>query len=1275
MPSQSDWESQKDVIRDLYLYHDLTLKALRERMHSNGFIATKSQYETKFKAWGFFKNSANIPAATWKHVGYKVTKRKRENEDSTVLIDGVLVDQKRLRKEISRYCYSTAEKIELENIGAPSPPGPLTTVATPPSSQETFTISPWPENLPWLAFVRSLNTYFASPRQSHEASRRSQQGQSTPQSKAHHVFSSTNTDISVLSSGRKSTYIITGRDRLELIQSILPHSSNGNRTADIHNSMSLLSTTSSHWALKLMVYMASNNLLDPRDLPKIWRLVEETGVKDWANLSKSLELGETSLKAAIEYLFGAGVKTRHTEIVSWLLDLGIDSNKKIGSVLGYLHLPLVIAADGRYGKKDLSIVRLLLLKGASPLLRCCEEHNTATHLAIFDPKSEAEILEVFLQAILKTQNLQPDSRPTENFFQENGNRNSNCEGQLSEDEIFLKLEVLVDMLEKSFTGKPPPWATLTTPKALIQAVELNNHNLIRIIHKRGVSMNSYVEYPNQWHKFPLDVAVSGEQSLPSTVKLLLELGALPNYNPDPEWEGTCSRTLQNVVHNIEGEFQAELVEILIEHGAAFRGSVYCNDEPQQNLMDCAIASEDVGVIEALHSAGLPLPETSLVLLKKLDSIFERDPYNGWKEAEEFDALIQFLALKTMDFTLRLGQWTVLDYAMCLGMKEAGRIMFEKGAVYSRKFVHESCFSDWFSFDDLETMLLRVSTPRSEKQKRSWLFYRVVGTMRAGDLSTGDILATSVGIGLQDYCKLPSSPNHEAYIILQACLTRNVNLIGLTLELFPNTYSPAALRTLIWYQTGTSVDYWDFIESLLRRRSNSSLPLQKFEEKRLFLQVAYGELTGEGDPKVLGWFHKYGTEAFDLVNLHSSALLMDALCIPNHCNSDEYNPDESFSTEACYRRPSHSCDKLNISQLCKRGLNASTYLGLIMVAQGQPSQIRVLLPHGLHLDRRFPWCLTMLQFAVAREDLTMARELLEAGANLNARAPWKDIPKWVDERILSVISDSLDVINTGSRKFTKRRTAFQLTIERGNFSMIRLLLEFGADVNEPPARVGGATALQLACIKGSIDIVRLLIQKEANVNAAGAEYYGRTALEGAAEHGRLDIVFFLLGSGCLVYDSFRKQYIRAVGLARARAHHTVATELQKYGDWTDDDEVALQSTNLTDIEPETHDLEEELEDDEEVSEIDPEELLSRDFDPFPSDMFSESESEDYDSSSDDEDEVMSSDEGSVQAQVNVFEISQQATEPSTGQLGFWDEFIEYGGDEESRRLWEGLCQGL
>ncbi|KAK6222660.1 hypothetical protein LQW54_000841 [Pestalotiopsis sp. IQ-011] len=821
MPSKSEWESQKDVIRELYLNKDYPLKALRDRMNSAGFVATKSQYETKFKAWGFSKNDTNVSAATWKHVGYKIAKRKHRDEDSTVFIDGVEFNHKRVKKEISRYTYSTIERVQLESIGAPSPPGPLAIVATPPSSQQAFSINYWPGNLPWLTFVRALNAHLPSVHQANKIPPTVLHGLFMPQSGPQADLLSRN-ETSIPDDSQRLAHIATGRERLNLIQTILPHISDPERAPEIQNSMSLLSTTSSHWGLKLLIYLASNNLLEPEDLDDIWRLVEETGIKELANISKSLHLGETSLKAALEYLFEAGV-----------------------------------------------------------------------------------------------------------------------------------------------------WASR-------------------------------------------------------------------------------------------------------------------------------------------------------------------------------DALVR-------------------------GVRDL----------------------------------------------------------------------------VQDYRKLPRSQKHEAHIIRQVCVERNVYLIGLVLELFPSTYSPAALEELILFQTEQGVNNWKLIEELLQRRLNASSSLDRHLDTRIFMHAVYNALIHKDNSEVLQWFHDNSPEAFELANLNPSAFLMNVIHSPVKLSPRlQQMPVELKS--------------LNMNQLYKNGLKTSAYLGLLAVFTGRVDQISDLLHNGMRPSRRFAWSLTILQLAVAREDLPMSRRLLEAGADPNGRPPWRDIPRFIRLRIPYEVSELLTTDRF--RKYTKRRSALQLAVERGDLPMIMLLLENGAELNGPPARVGGATAIQIACMKGYIDITKLLIERGADVNGAGAEYSGRTALEGAAEHGRLDTVFLLLESGCLVHGSFRRQYIRAVGFARAQAYHTVAKELQDYGDWTDDDEGVLSSIDLRDIRPESRNLEEELQDDEDVSEVDSEDLESRKSDPLPQEMWSESEFEDYLSAADEEDATTSG-QSTPKGILDECGSSERGTEPQAVRLDTWDDLLEYYGDDE------------
>lgn len=1076
-----------------------------------------------------------------------------------------------------------------------------------------------------------------------------------PQSRSQPDHPLRNDTTSIPGASQRLAHITTGRERLNLIQTILPQSSDPERVPEIQNSMALLSTTSSHWGLKLLIYLASNNLLKPEDLDDIWRLVEETGIKELANISKSLHLGETSLKAALEFLFEAGIWVDRTDIVSWLLDIGIDPNRRIRSPdMQGSHLPIVVALRmWRWGMAAKnSMIRLIVSKGASTLLRCCEKHNTATHWAIVRGRLDAENLELFLQCAQEAQGRQLTSQQPRNVCQEDRTQRDDCGARQNPDAVFFTLELLIDVAEEVLNDISPSSTTMVSPETLIMAVEYNNHTVMRIFRSRGLSMNCCDA--NQESPLARGLMLVGDCVEVSTIELLLELGASPNYEPCPNSGDLCFGALETVIHYCIPEVQAELVGSLIRNGAIVQGSVSCGNGNHQNLMHCALRrgtethcciNEDVPTI--LCEAGLPFPKTCLV--DHMESIHALVTHGAHDLDLEMGTLLPTLVSETTDLSLQseIG-WTALDYALDLGMKEAGELMLEKGAVHSHKFIHHHCLTGYFEFEELETLFRRLPPPRGDKQRSTFLFYRIIGTLRAQD-PTGDAIASGVRDLIQDYRKLPGIRGHEAYIIREACGTGDVCLIGLVLELIPNTYSPDALQRLIPYPTSKGVDNWEFIKELLIRRSRVSSPLRTIQETRIFFDIC-DALISEGNSKMLEWFHNNNEEAFELANLHPSAFLINAV--------------RSYSnwSNAWFLRwyGSGELNDLNKNQLYKFRLNPSTYLGLLAIYTGRVDQISDLLHYGMRPDRRFPWSLTMLQLAVARENLPMSRRLLEAGADVNGRPPWRDIPGFIKLRIPYKV---YKVLTTDySEGYTKRRSALQLAVEQGNISMIILLLENGADLNGPPARVGGATAIQIACTKGYLDITKFLIERGADVNGAGAEYFGRTALEGAAEHGRLDTVFLLLESGCLVHGSFRKQYCRAVGYARAEAHHTVAKELQDYGDWTNDDEYILSRIDLRDIEPVSRDLEEELHDDEDISEVDTEDLQWEVFDAFPFEMDSESEFENYSSVDDDEDTI-SSGQSTSTGIVDEYGSSERGNEPQAVQLDTWDDLLEYYGDDE------------
>ncbi|KAJ5089171.1 ankyrin repeat-containing domain protein, partial [Penicillium argentinense] len=166
-------------------------------------------------------------------------------------------------------------------------------------------------------------------------------------------------------------------------------------------------------------------------------------------------------------------------------------------------------------------------------------------------------------------------------------------------------------------------------------------------------------------------------------------------------------------------------------------------------------------------------------------------------------------------------------------------------------------------------------------------------------------------------------------------------------------------------------------------------------------------------------------------------------------------------------------------------------------------------------RDSPGDVTAIQAAASRNNIDVARVLLEKGADANAPANklggmtalQTAVSKNNFEMVELLIQHGADV--NGLPSPIRGRTALQAAAEGRLVKLSEYLIARGANVNAPAAHNRGVSALQGAAIKGNIRIVEILLRCGAEINGAPAIEQGRSAIEGAAENGRLHTLRLLL----------------------------------------------------------------------------------------------------------------------------------------------------------------------
>lgn len=159
----------------------------------------------------------------------------------------------------------------------------------------------------------------------------------------------------------------------------------------------------------------------------------------------------------------------------------------------------------------------------------------------------------------------------------------------------------------------------------------------------------------------------------------------------------------------------------------------------------------------------------------------------------------------------------------------------------------------------------------------------------------------------------------------------------------------------------------------------------------------------------------------------------------------------------------------------------------------------------------------------------------------------------------------DVYGVSGPKDPVKITALMLAMDSGNIEIIHTILDRGLDVNEINfvrklrckyctrkrcyCYCTGTTVLQEAAALGNLDIVKVLIQYGGNVNAPAYGENGARALHAAVSHGNTEVVEFLLENGADVNHLSNEESVysrSALTIAMETNHTKIVAMLVKAG---------------------------------------------------------------------------------------------------------------------------------
>ncbi|KMP07087.1 ankyrin-1 [Coccidioides immitis RMSCC 2394] len=1155
------WDNYKDILEDLYLHQNMSLKEVRTTMIPKGLEVTygsfmtndptypqltlkrECQYEAQFKEWGFRKK---LKKEEWRIVGYKTLKRKRERKETEMLLNKRVICPKKFKRQCSRY-MSLSEMMGITNEGPPpkTPDGvKLRTPRTEAAPQELaliqspalsgsfgFSGSFDPSSImqPCIQKLAILPCaeLFSILRADGEG------GCPTYNS----VFTKTVDPLTIQACSKGLDQSVQEKRSLGLINQAMEAMNPAHR-----------SQTAVEEAFRLFVYLAANKLINIDDEQYEALYGQLRSYFPPAAWKCMFSIRSPAVEALAESLFPFAVKAGDAVTVQEILQ------------------HTTIDPDTRIGLPDLQTPRIGLLDLQTPLQFACTRGFLELVRVLLDARADVNKFPA-LSCALRV-----------GFADGHG-------------------AALVKILLQAGANVNPE----TGDFPLSVAAANGDAVAVSLLLDAGANVNPLFKTPPLVHA--LRSSFMDVENVTAVVRQLLEAGAMidgPMWNVDLPDEEDNWDTMLELAADLNGDI--ELISLLMEYGAPV----------SDGLMEIASSYENIDVLQLLLERGVRPPRKLDYLPEEIVKLFMK--YEPWNSAQaliyaayigdndliksvfEAGAPVTPSALETM-----IGE---VDTAMV--------IAFLNAAADERK---QDCFKAVLCKAILVKDVglieaLHALEGEFELHSDFWLDAKFRHAARENCVGLFRAL-----IGPKSRFR-PNAIEHLKGSLIEAILHESRDVIEILLRTCPIEILGDGPHLLAAAMKKRNTELF---HHLLRSGvAVNEIKQQGLKGEDAEHRTVLSEAVDTGDCLIIRELIYAGAE-LNAKGLYSDGAPL-SLAVENgdvaiiniliEAGADINAPHATLSGSSALFEAVWKGSLLLVQKLLDHGANIDE--AALVAAVFRPTSILLLLlqthqaryriiPHGYGCEA--------LQLAITENQRDKTEALLKFGVQVNWIARAKPGLKryllleaklhyglsalgvavegmgHIDPFIVTLILNSpnskinalaktqpsrtgLDLaieqnsvpavgelIKLGAdvnKAATQdlRRTPLQLAAETSSFDVVQLLLHHGAKVNAPAFITYGATALQLASIRGNIEMAQLLLEAGAEVNALPAEVGGRTAIEGAAEHGRIDMVMFLLMSGADIMSSGCVQYERATEFALQNGHLAICRLLDTFADSQD-----------------------------------------------------------------------------------------------------------------------------